>query len=161
MRVLAKILSSEWLWDQIRVIGGAYGAYCAFTPAGFSYFGSYRDPNLRRTLEIYEKTSDYLHDFRASERVMRRFIIGTIAGIDRPLTPSQEGSRAFIRHMTGVTLEDVRRSRHEILTTSAEDIRAFAPMIREMINRNLYCVFGGEERLEKESHLFSNLLRLK
>ncbi|MCK4699563.1 MAG: hypothetical protein KAT38_04500, partial [Bacteroidales bacterium] len=65
MRVLNQILSRDWLQNQIRVIGGAYGGFCGFSPSGDVFFASYRDPNLKETLDNYDATPRFLHDFEA------------------------------------------------------------------------------------------------
>ncbi|MBW2599758.1 MAG: peptidase M16, partial [Deltaproteobacteria bacterium] len=45
--VITRYLRTSWLWDRIRVRGGAYGAFCNFDKfSGVLTFLSYRDPNL-------------------------------------------------------------------------------------------------------------------
>ncbi|MCK5346760.1 MAG: peptidase, partial [Candidatus Heimdallarchaeota archaeon] len=104
MRVLRQVLSTDWLHNQVRVIGGAYGGFSLFFPNGRVYFASYRDPNLKKTLENYDASSKYLREFKADETDMTRFIIGTIARMDRPLTPSQKGNLAVQRYIEKTTL---------------------------------------------------------
>ena len=106
IRVLNKILSSDWLYNQVRVIGGAYGGFSSFSSTGRVYFGSYRDPNLKETLETFNGTPDYLDKFEADETDMDRYIIGTIARMDRPLTPSQKGNWAVSRYFMKMTKQD-------------------------------------------------------
>ena len=79
LQILKVILSYEYLWQNIRVKGGAYGCMSNFNRIGEGYFVSYRDPNLRRTLEVCDGVVDYLKDFTVSERDMTKYIIGTMS----------------------------------------------------------------------------------
>ena len=92
--VLNQILSTDWLQNQVRVLGGAYGGWATFSPTGLAYFASYRDPHLKETLNNYNNTVGYLKNFNADDKAMTRYIIGTISGLDRPLTPSGKGDLA-------------------------------------------------------------------
>jgi len=92
MHVLRQVLSTDWLQNQVRVIGGAYGGFSLFYPNGNVYFASYRDPNLKETLDNYDASPSFLRQFNVDEKDMTRFIIGTIARMDRPLTPSAKGN---------------------------------------------------------------------
>jgi Zn-dependent M16 (insulinase) family peptidase len=84
LRILKVILSYDYLWLNIRVKGGAYGCMSGFSRMGDCYFSSYRDPNLRKTNEIFEKTPEYLENFNVDERDMTKYIIGTISDLDTP-----------------------------------------------------------------------------
>jgi presequence protease len=160
MRVLSHILSTDWLQTQIRVIGGAYGGYSVVSPDGLFSFNSYRDPNLRETLDNYKATVDYLRNFDADEKSMTRFIIGTISRIDQPMTPSQKGGRAVSNYFTKRSREEVQQEREEILSTTAEDIRGFAVMIGDLLDQNAICVYGGAEKIRQNSELFVGMIRV-
>ena len=158
MSVLETILRYDYFWTKIRVQGGAYGAFTQFNRIGFLFFGSYRDPNLRETLEVFDKTADYLRGFDVSDREMVKFIIGTISTVDAPLTPQLKGLAAqdgFLRH---VTEADRQKSRDEILATRQEDIRALADVVDACMKENVLCVFGNEEKLKENADLFGGLL---
>ncbi|HES59226.1 MAG TPA: peptidase, partial [Caldithrix sp.] len=118
MRVLDQILSSDYLQNQIRVIGGAYGGFSSFGSTGRVYFASYRDPNLKETLKNYDAAPEYLTSFEADDNEMVRYIIGTIARIDRPLTPSQKGNAAIQNYFQKSTKEDQQKDREAILATT-------------------------------------------
>jgi len=160
MRVLQQILSREWLQNRIRVIGGAYGGFARFSPNGQVYFGSYRDPNLVETLENFDATPGYLRDFDADETEMTRFIIGTIAGMDRPLTSSQKGDRAVQRFFEKTTREDMQSEREAVLSVSAEDIKGMEKLVTDILKQNAYCVYGNEEKIREAKDLFGALVPL-
>ena len=87
LKILKLIMSYEYLWINIRVKGGAYGCMSSFLRTGESYFVSYRDPNLGKTIDIYEHIPDYLRSFTADERDMTKYVIGTFGSLDTPMNP--------------------------------------------------------------------------
>ena len=161
MRVLSHILSTDWLQSRIRVIGGAYGGYSSVSPNGSFTFNSYRDPNLKETLENYKSTVEYLRKFDADNKNMTRYIIGTIARIDQPMTPSQKGAQAASGYFTKRNQEDLQRDRDEILSTTAADIRGFSEMVKDILDQNVICVYGNAEKINQEKDLFNNLIKLE
>jgi len=161
MQVLNKILSSDWLQTRIRVIGGAYGGSARINRNGVFYFSSYRDPNLKETLENYDETPDYLKNFNADSTSMTRYIIGTIAGLDMPLTPSQKGNVAFTNYFSKITKEQLQKERDEILSTTAEDIRRMESLTSGVLEKNVLCVYGNEEKIMANKKLFGNLVVLQ
>ncbi len=154
LQILKVILNYEYLWQNIRVLGGAYGCSSVFSRSGDCYFSSYRDPNLRATNEIYEGIPAYLHDFDVDERDMTKFIIGTISALDTPPTPSSKGSRSMSAYLSGLTQEMVQKSRDEVLDATPSDIRALEPLVKSVLSCDCLCVIGNEEAIEKERELF-------
>lgn len=160
MRVLSHILSTDWLQSRIRVIGGAYGGYSSVSLNGSFTFNSYRDPNLKETLENYRSTVEYLRKFEADQKSMTRYIIGTIARIDQPMTPSQKGSQAASNYFTKRKKEDLQRDRDAILATTGEDIRGFSEMIQKILDQNAICVYGNAEKINQEKVLFDHIIHI-
>jgi hypothetical protein len=160
LRVLDQVLSRDYLQTQLRVLGGAYGGFTDISPSGQFLFLSYRDPNLSETLENYKKATDFLASFEASEDEMTRFIIGTIANMDRPLTPSQKGRRAVRYHFENVSQTDLQTDRTAVLNTTPRDLQDMAGMVSDIIDQQLYCVYGNQEKLESEKQLFDTLITL-
>lgn len=154
LKVLKVIMGYDYLWNQVRVVGGAYGAFATFYRAGEACFSSYRDPNLTRTLDTYDKAVSYLENFSASERDITKYIIGTIADLDIPLTPAAKGQRGFDAYMSGDTFANVQKERNEILGATSEDIRKLASYIQKAFSASSICVLGGEEMIENEGKLF-------
>ena len=158
MDVLETILRYDYFWTKIRVQGGAYGAFTQISRVGTLFFSSYRDPNLKETLDVFDKTSDYLASFDVSDREMVKFIIGTISTLDVPLTPQLKGSVAQDRFFRQLTDADRQKTRDEILATCQEDIRALAAVVDACMKENILCVFGNEEKLKENAGLFGSLL---
>lgn len=158
LQVLKTIVSLDYLWNKVRVLGGAYGAFASFGRSGNMFFGSYRDPNLKETLEVYDKLYEYLENFEADEREMTKYIIGTISNLDTPLTPPMKADKALAYYLSNITAEDVQRERNEVLNTSREDIKGFAKMIKEGLSENYICVLGNESKLRQNEDVFYNLV---
>ncbi len=154
LKVLKVIMGYDYLWINVRVKGGAYGCMNSYSRSGDMYFTSYRDPNLKNTLEIYKKAPEYIRNFDPDERDMTKYIIGTISDIDVPLTPRAKGSRSMSAYLSHDRLEFIQKERDEILSAGREDIRKLAPYVESMIEDGHICVLGGEETIEKEKELF-------
>jgi presequence protease len=154
LRVLRVMMGYDYLWTQVRVKGGAYGCMCNFGKSGESYFVSYRDPNLEKTIEIYEKAADYIAGFEADERTMTQFIIGAVSELDTPMTPAQMGNYSLSGYMTHYTMERVQKDRDELLATEAATIRDLAAYIRAFMSDDCLCVVGNEQKIKEQKDLF-------
>ena len=157
LQILKVILSYDYLWQNIRVKGGAYGCMSNFNRIGEGYFVSYRDPNLKRTMEVYEGITDYLKNFTVSPRDMTKYIIGTISNIDHPMTPAGKGDRSMNLYMNHVSPEMIRKERMEILAAGQEDIRALADVVEAVLAADQLCVIGSEEKIDAEKEMFDTL----
>lgn len=158
--VLKAIANYEYLWNQIRVQGGAYGSFASFQKNGNAFFTSYRDPNLKRTIEVYNNAAEYFKNFKADSRQMTKYIIGTISDLDFPLSPSMKGERAAEYNIKHITYEDLQREREEILNTKEEDIVAFADLIYHIMSKDNICVMGNEDTIRENKDIFENLVNL-
>ena len=157
LRILKLILSYDYLWQNIRVKGGAYGCMSNFNRAGEGYLVSYRDPNLEKTVEVYEGVVDYLKNFTVDDRDMNKFIIGTMSNLDRPMNPAAKGSRSMNLYMNHITEEMLRQERAQILDAGQEDIRRLADIVQAVLDAGLICVIGSEEKIEQQKQLFGEV----
>lgn len=154
MTVTRHLLSYGYLWNEVRVKGGAYGVMCKFTRDGSGSFVSYRDPNLSATYEVYKKAADYLANYEADEREVTKTIIGTISGLDTPLTPAMDGKRSMNIYLTKTPLEVLQKERDQILACTKEDIRKTADAVRKVADAENICVIGNEQHIKDEADLF-------
>ena len=131
--VVINHLNTTWLWDKIRVQGGAYGGQCMFDrySGGFT-FVSYRDPNLIATLDTYDRAADFLRNADLNEVELTRNIVGTIGEVDSYRLPDAKAFDSMQRYLIGDTDEARQRLREEILSTTAADIRNFADAMAEV-----------------------------
>ena len=135
--VVNKFLRTGYLWDRVRVMGGAYGGMCTLAQgSGFFSFLSYRDPNLGKTLDVYDAAADALmaaaDELEADPQALATAIIGTVGDMDGALSADQKGWTAFTRWITHETAEDRQRFRDEVLNTKASDFKDFAQRLRTM-----------------------------
>ena len=157
LRVLETLLRYDYFWTRIRVQGGAYGAMTQFNRNGFMVFASYRDPNLAETFAVLDETADYVRTFDVSDREMDKFIIGTMSGVDTPLTSQMKGDTAATFYLRGITWEDRQRAREEILAARQEDVRALAPLVEDAMRADVRCVLGSEEKIRANAALFGEV----
>ncbi len=160
MQVFANIMSYEYLWNNIRVKGGAYGCFGKSIRSGKVYFVSYRDPNLANTNAVYEGIANYLREFNAPDRDILKFIIGTISNLDTPRNARAKGSVAFSSYMSGVTYEDMVKEREEVLSLTNADINALADIMEAVMAQGNICVIGGASKIEQDKDLFKETVEL-
>ena len=144
INVILKHLRTAWLWDKVRVQGGAYGAFSSFDRiSGAFSFVSYRDPNVERTLKIYDETADYLQNLKLTPSELERSIIGAIGDLDVYQLPSAKGAASFYRHLIGDTREIRQKMRDEVLSTSVENFRALGDVLAKVAVSGNICLLGG------------------
>ncbi len=160
LKVLKVMMGYEYLWVNVRVKGGAYGCMCNFGKSGESYFVSYRDPNLGRTIETYEKAAETIAAYQADERTMTQYIIGAVSDLDVPMNPAAKGLQSLSAYMTGVTQEMMQKERDEILSATAEDIRELSAYINAFMDEDFLCVVGNANKIKEEQSRFMNLENL-
>jgi len=160
MNVLKMILSYDYLWMNVRVKGGAYGCSNTFYRTGEVLLTSYRDPNLRKTNEVYEGIPEYLRQFTADEREMTKYIIGTLGAIDTPMNPEAKGNRSLNAYLKKITEEEIQRERDEILSATEADIRVLADMMEAVLSDENFCVIGNENNIRTEQDLFMEIKSL-
>lgn len=154
LRFLKVMMEYEYLWMNIRVKGGAYGCMCSFGRSGESYFVSYRDPNLKHTVEIYEKAAEAVAQFTADERTMTQYIIGAVSDMDTPMNPAAYGLFSLSAYLCGISQQMLDQEREELLTADLEDIRELAAYIRAFMQDDFLCVVGNAQKIREEKEMF-------
>ncbi|KAL0717432.1 hypothetical protein Bca4012_066754 [Brassica carinata] len=160
--VISKHISTTWLWDRVRVSGGAYGGFCDFdSHSGVFSFLSYRDPNLLKTLDIYDGTGDFLRGLEMDQETLTKAIIGTIGDVDSYQLPDAKGYSSLMRHLLGVTDEERQRKREEILTTSLKDFKDFAEAIDVVRDKGVAVAVASAEDIDAANNARSNFFEVK
>ena len=160
LRMLKVIMGYDYLWNQVRVKGGAYGCMSGFSKNGDSFFVSYRDPNLIKTLETYGNAVEYLRNFTGDERTMTQYLIGAIGDLDAPLTPQSKGLRSLSAYMTNQTEEDFQKERDELLAADEETIRGLAKYVEGFLEDDCVCVVGAAAKVKESKELFGSVENL-
>ncbi len=161
--VAAKLLANDYLYQRIRVQGGAYGGMCQYEPlSGIFAFLSYRDPHIVRTLQIFGDVSGFLREKNINKEDMEKAVIGTIGALDKPMDPATRGYVSMIRDFTG--LDDKLRLdlRHRILdmteTALAED---FSHFFTASAKSSVTAVYGEENKLREANDLMEIKLNVE
>lgn len=149
--VFAMALRYDYLWVKVRVLGGAYGCMSNFTRDGNIFFVSYRDPNLEKTMEVYENVISYIDSFNPTEEDLTKYVIGAIGEVDFPYPPRTLGSKSFTYYLQGVTEKDLMLSRQQIVNVTLEDIKALKPLIEKALSDHALCVIGNENKIDSSS----------
>ncbi len=146
--VINNYLGTTYLWEKIRVQGGAYGGFASFdTHSGVWTYLSYRDPNLTATLENYDRTPDFLRALDAPEEEIVKAIIGTIGSMDAYQLPDAKGWTSLHRYLTGMTDDQRQALRDQVLGTTLRDFRDFAGVLETVARDGLVVVLGPSEQV--------------
>lgn len=158
MMVLKTILQS-YLKSQLRIKGGAYSVGVEKNNSDFSFYST-SDPNLKDTIDVFNTLPSYLKNFNADKNEMDKYISRSLDYIDTLMDPKGKAWKADNMYIIGITQEDVQKYRDEILSTTAEDIQNYAPMIDAVMKQNNLCVAGNEKVINSNKALFQSIKNL-
>lgn len=160
MTVLNNALSLDYLWQKVRVHGGAYGCMLQTTQTGTIGIMSYRDPEIEKTNKVYEEIVSYIENFNPSEEDLVKFKIGAIGKMESVLHVSSKGAKAQTNYLLGNTYDMQVKYRKEALEATKEDIISLAPLFKEILDQNLICVIGNARKIDHNKKLFENIRNL-
>jgi Zn-dependent M16 (insulinase) family peptidase len=155
--VINNILSSEYLYNNIRVQGGAYGAIFAFNDGGHFSLVSYRDPNLARTYKVYDGIPEFLQNYRASKAEISKQIIGSVANIDIPLSPRMLLDTSFHFNYTNINPEYRLKFRTQLLNTTVDDVREVADNFQKALEKGIRITTGSNAKIQEDKELFDTI----
>ena len=158
MKVLETILRYEYLWTKIRIQGGAYGATARFELNGLGVFASYRDPQLAKSLEAYQELPAWLKNVEFPARELDKYVIGTISGMDTPLTNTMRMDQAAIQYLKDLPDSTRQRIRNEVLDVTNADLQALGQVVEDMLSDGLLCVVGGKQPIEANKEKFTSII---
>lgn len=160
LAVLAGILSNEYLYNEIRAKGGAYGAGLGISWTGIASTYSYRDPNLRRTVEVYEGLGDAVEALELTPQDLDRFLIGAIGTLDEPMTERRKGGFDLSNFLSGRTPESYDRLLSEALATTFDQLKSYADGIGASMSGRGLVVLGSEKAISEAKDLFDRVERI-
>lgn len=160
LSVIKSIASYDYLWSKVRVQGGAYGAFASFSGSGNMNLCSYRDPGLTQTLEVYDEFSRYIKNFDADYREITKYILGTISGIDMPLSNASKCERTVLHYIANIDMEYIQRIRDEIINADIQSIRKCSELIEACMKENYLCVIGNEQKINENSDKFQKIINI-
>lgn len=143
--VIMKHMSREYMWQHIRVMGGAYGGNMGFSASsGIVSYLSWRDPNISKTLATFDGAADYLMTLDMSAEDVEKAVIGAIGALDSYDLPDAKGRKAFMRHMLGYTDEMRQEYRDQVLDTTLEDFKKFGEVLAKVSDGRFATVTSAE-----------------
>jgi len=152
VEVIRGYLRMAYLWETIRVQGGAYGAYGVFDDtSGVFSFLSYRDPNIAATIGHYDKAGEFLKSLdasRLSDRELTKAIIAAVGDLDAYQLPDAKGYTSMLRYLIGRTDSMRQKMRDQVLSTNGEDFIAFGEVLEKAAHSEAVAVIGSETALE-------------
>ena len=147
--VITRYLRNSYLWDRIRVQGGAYGAFCLFDRlSGVLTFVSYRDPSLMKTIEAFDNTAAFLRDLALDDQELRKSIIGAIGDLDAHMLPDTKGYTSLLRFLSHDTEAMRQQLRDEVLATEKDDFRTFGTLLEAVRERGVVKVLGSPDAID-------------
>ncbi len=154
-----KILSLESLWQKIRVENGAYG--CGAIPGAARRLDmySYRDPQIRSTLDTFREAGEFLTRLELSDRAVEDYIISCIRNLDNPLTPQAQGYVSDLLYLSGRDDAAIQQERDELLDATLADIRAAGEQIGNYPDF-AYCTVGSTENITANAALYDEVFKL-
>jgi presequence protease len=150
--VITRYLRNAWLWEKVRVQGGAYGAFSSFDRlSGVFTLVSYRDPNVMKTLHVFDDSARFLEQAELSGEELTKSIVGTIGEMDHYLLPDAKGFISMVRYLSGETDEERQQIREEVLGTTVSDFRSFGKILKSAMAEGLVKVLGAESAIQEVS----------
>ncbi|MEG1528069.1 MAG: insulinase family protein [Clostridia bacterium] len=156
--VASTILRSDYLWNNVRVLGGAYGAMLNMGRNGNFVLVSYRDPKLAETYQVYENMPKYLQEINLTDKEILKYIIGTFQRIDAPLTPQQAGQTAITYYINKLTADDIQQTRNEIFACTNKDLVAVADLVKAVLSKHAVATLGNAQKIQENKDLFKKLI---
>lgn len=140
--VLTSVMTFGYLWNMVRVQGGAYGTGMGIQRNGNLFSYSYRDPNLENTWSVYQDMADFLEEFLAQDMPLDDIIIGTLSTIDPLLAPAGICDQECIRYLKGITPESIGQIRQEILGTTTSELKELLGVVKAYTEKGKFCAVG-------------------
>ena len=161
MRVIKNIVNTEYLWNEVRVRGGAYGCGCNILRNGGIYTYSYRDPNVENTYNAYKNIGEFLRNIKISKRDMTKYILGAINELDRPQSMQTRFDSAVSAYLNGITLEKKQKERNELISVTEDEVASFGEIFDKAYKADIKFTLGNESAAKKAEALFEEIRGLK
>ncbi len=148
LSLAARIVSYAYLWNVIRVQGGAYGSGLTAGMSGLVACYSYRDPSGAKSLETYTTVGDFLAEFMKSDPDLTGFIIGAVSESSRVMSPRLKATAGDSLYFGGRTYEDRCRERRRVLNSTPESLAQYAKPLTDAIREGGIVIAGGRNQID-------------
>ncbi len=144
-KVLAKLVSMDFLWNEIRVRGGAYGTGMSVSADGVVGYFSYRDPSPEDSLNIYRNVPEFIRQFCTGNPDLTGIKIGTVADTEPVLAPGARGKAADQWYLAGITDAYRKEQRRQILHADTQEMLQIADELQRMEASMQACIIASPE----------------
>jgi Zn-dependent M16 (insulinase) family peptidase len=159
--VLKTYLSRDYLWNNVRQLGGAYGCFIQFSNiTGNLAFVSYRDPQVKKTYDAYNKIPEVVENLELSDKVLKQLVIGTYGNFDPLQSPSAKAAAARNEYLTGLTPQHKQQRLAEITSTGVAELRSYAEPFAKMTDNAYRSIIGNRAKIEADQDLFDQVTEL-
>lgn len=158
--VLKNVLNYGYLWENIRVKGGAYGVFNIVNRKGLYTLVTYRDPNVANSYDVFDGLSNYVTSLELSNDDLVKNIIGTISGMDYPMGAKEFGATCLRYYLNGITHQQLQHDRNQVLACSVSDLQQCSSYIKEALNKHAIGVIGNNTNIEENKNLFKSITKL-
>lgn len=159
--VLRTWLSRDYLWNTVRQMGGAYGCFVQFNHLTGNFgMVSYRDPQVRKTFDAYEALPSVISGLELSAESLQQLIIGAYGSANPHQGPASKGAVARNDYLSGITPGFRQQRIEEIVRTTSEDLRGFAPLFQQLQASRFRSTIGNRDKIEQDRDLFSEIVEL-
>ena len=155
--VLLKIINTAFLWNKVRVLGGAYGVSMSITRNGYISLKSYRDPNIKSTYEAYEDLIDYIRNLNISDEELYKYKIGALGDNQLVLHKKDLAFYAFKKYLTNTKYEEDEERLKSILNAKLEDLTKYADVIKDALKEDIICTIGNQNKIEENKSFFKEI----
>ena len=155
--LLGRMVSFDYLWAKIRAEGGAYGCQMSVLPNQSWTMSSYRDPNVKRTIEAFRSASSWLKDLELGEQELLNYKIGAVAGYDRTPKTYVQAKRMDSWYLRQEEPQVRAKVREGLLKASEEDLKNRRQAMESFAGEGTVCVLGNRAKIEEAAGQFDNV----
>lgn len=160
MLVLNTLFNYDYLWNNIRVLGGAYGCASKFMRTGAGAFTTYRDPNVVKSDECFKSSVVYLESLDNETIEIDKLVVSTIAKIDNPLNAYNSHERNVANNVCGLDNNYLNTLRHQILDTNIDILKNLDNQLVDIINTNETCALVAVKSIEEAKNYYQDIIKL-
>ncbi|GAA0787852.1 insulinase family protein [Hathewaya limosa] len=157
MKVLKNILDLDYLWPKVRVKGGAYGVNFLLNKSGVMGIVSYRDPNLKETLEAYKGIPEYLKKLSLNDKELESYKISSLAEYCHTKTTEEKVKIADNMYFSGIKRDDLEKELKEIKNTTLKDVKGYEELFNKGLKQNNITVIGNRSKIQKQKDIFNKI----
>ena len=154
LNVLDNAMRIDYLWMQVRVHGGAYGCMMNIDPTGLIGFTSYRDPNIKRTNDVYVASDKFVSEYNPDDEQLLKVKIGTIGSSESVMHVKDKADLARSLFFRGLDYSTRAKNRGQILSVTKEEINSFKPLFTEAMKDYVICCIGNTDKINEAKDMF-------